>query len=219
MALKSSQPRRSASPRSDSSILRMGYVAASPKTCRPNFAMLSEYVVAMDATSRARSSGGQNDAPQPACLRIDVRESRSSRVRQTQVHRKELSRTKLVATCPTSLARLASNSTHENSTHGRVNCARWRSFGALRHHRAIVLAPVWRIPTFSIDLLTRGATRIILTFRRPDPMISGRNVCSVPRFDVATGQSGRGKTHCDGACEVGHRDRCELRPLIRLRCL
>jgi hypothetical protein len=40
----------------------MGYVAASPKTCRPNFAMLSEYVVAMGATSRARSSGGQNDA-------------------------------------------------------------------------------------------------------------------------------------------------------------
>jgi hypothetical protein len=58
--------------------------------------------------------------------------------------------------------------------------------GALRHHRAIVPAPVWRIPTFSIDLLTRGATRIILIVRRPDPMISGRNVCSVPRFDVAT---------------------------------
>jgi len=76
-----------------------------------------------------------------------------------------------------------------------------------------VLGPVWRIQTFSIDLLTRGAMRIILIFRRPDPMISGRNVCSVPRFDVATGQSGRGKTHCDGACEVGHRDRCELRPL------
>src|SRR5258705_4307065 len=112
MALKSSQPRRSASPRSDSSILRMGYVAASPKTCRPNFAMLSEYVVAIGATSRARSSDRQT-TPQPACLRIDVRESRSSRVRQTQVHEKELSRTKLVATCPTSLARLASNSTRE----------------------------------------------------------------------------------------------------------
>ena len=99
-------------------------VAASPKTCRPTFAMLSEYVVAMDAPSRARGSGGQNDTPQSACLRIDVRESRSSRVRQTQFHRKELSRTKLVATCPISLARLASNSTHENSTRGRVNCAR-----------------------------------------------------------------------------------------------
>jgi hypothetical protein len=136
---------------------------------------------------------------------------------------KELSRTKLVATCPTSLALLASNSTqnstHENSTCGWVHCARRRSFGALRHYRAMVLEPVWRIQTFSIDLLTRGAMRIILIFRRPDPMISGRNVCSVPRFDVATGQSGRGKTHCDGACEVGHRDRCELRPLIRLRCL
>jgi len=54
---------------------------------------------------------------------------------------KELSRTKLVATYLTSLARLAPNSTHENSTHGWVNCARRRSFGAMRHHRAIVLAP------------------------------------------------------------------------------
>ena len=106
---------------------------------------------------------------------------------------KELSRTKLVATYPTSLARLASNSTHENSTRGWVNYARQRSFGALRHHRAIVLAPVWRIPTFFIDLLTRGATRIILIFRRSDPMISGRNVCSVPRFDVATGQMGEAR--------------------------
>jgi len=74
-----------------------------------------------------------------------------------------------------------------------VNYARQRSFGALRHHRAIVLAPVWRIPTFFIDLLTRGATRIILIFRRSDPMISGRNVCSVPRFDVATGQMGEAR--------------------------
>jgi hypothetical protein len=41
--------------------------------------------------------------------------------------------------------------------------------------------------------LTRGATRIILTFRRPDPMISGRNVCSVPRLDVATGQMGEAR--------------------------
>src|SRR6185295_7277727 len=112
MALKSSQPRRNASPRSDSSILRMGYVAASPNTCRPTFAMLSEYVVAMDPPSRARSRGDQNDAPQPACLRIDVRESRSSRVRLTQVQ-KELSRTKLVATCLMTLARLTSNATHE----------------------------------------------------------------------------------------------------------
>src|SRR6476620_4822832 len=80
----------------------------------------------------------------------------------------ELSRTKLVATSATSLARLASNSTHENSTRGWVNCARWWSFGALRHHRAVVLAPVWRIPTFPTDLLTCGAMRIILIFRRPD---------------------------------------------------
>src|SRR5207244_10560367 len=65
MALKSSQPRRNASPRSDISILRTGYVAASPKTCRPNFAMLSEYVVAIDATSRAHGSGDQMTRRKP----------------------------------------------------------------------------------------------------------------------------------------------------------
>jgi len=63
----------------------------------------------------------------------------------------------------------------------------------LRHHWAIVLAPVWRIPTRCIDLLTRGAMRIILIIRRLDPMICGRNVCSVPRFDVATGQMGEAR--------------------------
>jgi hypothetical protein len=46
----------------------------------------------------------------------------------------------------------------------------------------MVPAPVRRIPAVSIDLLTRGAMRIILIFRRPDPMISGRNVCSVATF-------------------------------------
>ena len=56
-----------------------------------------------------------------------------------------------------------------------------------------MLAPVWRIPTLRIDLLTRGAARIILIIRRPDPMICGRNVCSVPRFDVATGQMGEAR--------------------------
>jgi len=119
---------------------------------------------------------------------------------------KELSRTKLVATCPTSLARLASNSTHENSNRGWVNYARRRSFGALRHHGVIVVAPVWHILTFCIDLLTRGAMRIILIIRRPDPMISGRNVCSVPCFDVATGQMGEARrtamAHAKSAIET-----------------
>jgi len=35
--------------------------------------------------------------------------------------------------------------------------------------------------------------RIIFAFRRPDPMSSGRNVCSVPRLDVATGQMGEAR--------------------------
>jgi hypothetical protein len=49
------------------------------------------------------------------------------------------------------------------------------------------------MPTFCIDLLTRDTTRIILITRRPDPMICGRNVCTVPRFDVATGQVGEAR--------------------------
>jgi len=71
----------------------------------------------------------------------------------------------------------------------------------------MVPAPVRRIPAVSIDLLTRGAMRIILIFRRPDPMISGRNVCSVPRFDVATGQMGEARhtamAHVKSAIKTG----------------
>jgi hypothetical protein len=46
---------------------------------------------------------------------------------------------------------------------------------------------------FSIDLLTRGSTRIIFISDAPDPMVSGRNVCSVPRLDVATGHMGEAR--------------------------
>ena len=34
---------------------------------------------------------------------------------------------------------------------------------------------------------------IILVSDAPDPMVSGRNVCSVPRLDVATGQMGEAR--------------------------
>jgi hypothetical protein len=74
---------------------------------------------------------------------------------------KELSRTKLVATCPTSLARSVSNSTPKIALTAGELCTLvviW----CIASHRAIVPAAVWRIPTFSIDLLTRGAMRIIL---------------------------------------------------------
>jgi hypothetical protein len=53
---------------------------------------------------------------------------RSSRVRQTKFNEKGLRRTKPVATCAVSLARLK-----QNSTKGWVNCALHQLFGALRH--------------------------------------------------------------------------------------
>src|SRR5207245_8029624 len=55
--------------------------------------------------------------------------SRSSRVRQTKYKQKKLRRTKPVATCPVSLARLK-----QDRTHVWVNCASGESLGALRHH-------------------------------------------------------------------------------------
>src|SRR5262249_35073569 len=109
------------------------------------------------------------------------------------------------------------------------NCAPAQSPGAARHHQASRPASARRIeqscsathrePQFHIDSIDGRLDAYHFSCRRPDPMICGRNVRAVPRSDVATGQSGRGKTHCDGACEVGHRDRCELRPLVGLRCL
>jgi len=73
---------------------------------------LSEYRVAMDAPSRAENRGGETTRFPTTRVRPYVRETRSSRVRQTLVQRKELSRTKLVATCPMSIARLKLDGTH-----------------------------------------------------------------------------------------------------------
>src|SRR6266480_4531699 len=74
--------------------------------------------------------------PQPPLLVVaavrtvrlkSVRKSRSSRVRQTKYNEKQLRRTKPVATCAVSLARMK-----QDSTHCWVNCAS-AQIGALRH--------------------------------------------------------------------------------------
>jgi hypothetical protein len=107
----------------------MTNAAAMPSTCGSGFTMLSEYCVAMAAVSLARGcSGKKRRASSHARPRPHVGKSRSSRVRQTKFNEKELRRTKPVATCPVSLARLK-----QNSTHRWVNCALHKSFGALRH--------------------------------------------------------------------------------------
>jgi hypothetical protein len=66
----------------------------------------------MAAASLARGRSDENDAPQVSRIRPHVRKSRSSRVRQTEYEEKQLRRTKPVATCPVSLARLKQDSTH-----------------------------------------------------------------------------------------------------------
>src|SRR6267154_2497325 len=59
MALKSSQPRRSASVRSERPILRTTNPVATPNTCSLG---LAKYVVAMAAVSLARGRRGENGA-------------------------------------------------------------------------------------------------------------------------------------------------------------
>src|SRR5260370_10364659 len=61
-ALKSSQPRGSASLKSDRPILRMTNGVGKPNICGSGFTMLSEYCVAMAAVSLARGRRGENGA-------------------------------------------------------------------------------------------------------------------------------------------------------------
>src|SRR5260370_23042719 len=82
-ALKSSQPKRSASLKSDRPILRMTNGVGTPNTCGSGFTMLSEYCVAMAAVSLARGRRGENGTLSHA-YPPHVRKSRSSRVRQTK---------------------------------------------------------------------------------------------------------------------------------------
>jgi len=74
----------------------------------------------------------------------------------------------------------------------------------IARHRWLTHAPTRGMV---IDLLTRGSTRIMLISDAPDPMVSGRNVCSVPRLDVATGQMGEARrtamAHVKSAIETG----------------
>jgi hypothetical protein len=93
-----------------------------------------------------------------------------------------------------------------------MNCARAHSIGALRHHdqlRRLTLAGSRhrRSARRSIDLLTPASTRIILISDAPDLMVSGRNVCSVPRLDVATDRVGEARrtamAHVKSAIETG----------------
>jgi hypothetical protein len=90
------------------------------------------------------------------------------------------------------LARLASNSTQEMALADRrivhdgghlVHCAIIKQLHRRRHGAS-------RRSLCSIDA-RRDAYH--LGFRRPDPMICGRNVCFVPRSDVATGQMGEAR--------------------------
>src|SRR6266436_3396730 len=83
-----------------------------PTACGSGVAILSEYGVAMVAASLALGRSDENDAPQVSRIRPHVRKSRSSRARQTKYHEKQLRRTKPVATCVVSLARLKQDSTH-----------------------------------------------------------------------------------------------------------
>src|ERR1700687_2635475 len=86
-ALKSSQPRRSASLKSDRPILRMTNGVAMPNTCGSGSTMLSEYCVAMAAVSLARGWSGEDDAPSshaypPSCAKIAIEPSTANQVQR-----------------------------------------------------------------------------------------------------------------------------------------
>ena len=132
--------------------------------------MLSEYGVAMAAASLAHGRSNENDAPQVPRIRPHVRKSRSSRVRQTECNEKQLRRTKPVATCAVTLARLKQDSTH---------CLGELWLGEFVHLQNRLLRCVTKqlVPTDArrlarhltyvrrgagIELLTPSSTRIIL---------------------------------------------------------
>src|SRR5258708_39768951 len=129
-ALKSSQPMRSASLKSDRPILGMTNGVGTPNTCGSGFTMLSEYCVAMAAVSLL-AVAVVITAPLSHAYPPHVRKSRSSRVRQTKFNEKRLRRTNPVATCVVNLARQK-----QKCTRGSVNCALHMSFVAL-HHQTI----------------------------------------------------------------------------------
>src|SRR5262245_61273050 len=110
MALKSSQPRRNASVRSERPILRTTYPVATPNSCSLGLAKTVVDMSGLLARDRRATHA------QVAHIRIK-RENRD-RARQTSFDGKEPCRTEPVATGTASLARWA-----QESTHGWVNCA------------------------------------------------------------------------------------------------
>src|SRR5258708_15358767 len=85
-ALKSSQPRRSASLKSDRPILRTTNGVGTPNTCGSGFTMLSEYCVAMAAVSLARGRRGENGALKSRvsapCAKITIEPSTAYQVQR-----------------------------------------------------------------------------------------------------------------------------------------
>src|SRR6201989_3015300 len=110
MALKSSQPRRNASPKSETLILRTTKAVETPNSCSLGLAN----TVAMAPVSLPVIAG--NGAPSNARIRL-VRENRD-RARQIRFNEKELCRTTPVATGTISLSRRK-----QDSAHGWVICA------------------------------------------------------------------------------------------------
>jgi hypothetical protein len=135
--------------------------------------------------------------PQVTRIRPDVRKSRSSRVRQTKFNEKHPRRTKPVATCVVSLARLKQNSTYGmgelcTCTNRLVRCVTKRLVptDARRLARALRTTHARRgrgiILYCSIDVRLDAYHLEILKAPSSDET-SGRNVYSVSCFDVATG--------------------------------
>src|SRR6516162_11910241 len=82
MALKSSQPRRSASLKSDKLSFRKIIVLGSPNACRSGFATFSKYWVTMDA-SPSRAAGWRALSPRasaPSCLELAAAPSAANQV-------------------------------------------------------------------------------------------------------------------------------------------
>src|SRR3954466_7074461 len=95
MALKSSQPRRNASPRSEKVILRTTYVVETPKNC--SLGLANMVAIAPPPCCWERS------ALENARIRL-VREDHD-RARQTEVNEEKFCRATLVATSGATLAR------------------------------------------------------------------------------------------------------------------
>src|SRR6476620_3789603 len=155
MALKSSQPRRSASLKSERPILRTTNAVETPNNCSLG---LAKYCVAMAAVSLARGRRGENGALKSRvsapCAKIAVEPSTANNFNE-----KELRGTDPAATFAVSVARYAIEG---NSHHGWVNCAsahRLLRCGTKR----LVAADARRLA--GLGITRAGAGRGILLYR------------------------------------------------------